>query len=190
MLGTSIHARHERDFYPTPPECTQALINFLIPPGVRVKEGFSLWEPACGDDAMVDPLRASGNRVIATDVLPLASGTVFDYLTDEPTWQVDGIITNPPYGQLAQAFCEKSLEHIRSGRASFAALFMRHEYDCASGRRHLFGDCQEYYAKLTLTWRPRWIADSDGSPRHNYAWFLWSRKGNGQPRQFYAHVRK
>lgn len=40
--------RRKNDFYPTPPECTQALIDFL-----KIPKGATIWECACGDGAIM-----------------------------------------------------------------------------------------------------------------------------------------
>ena len=48
----------------------------------------------------------------------------------------------------------------------------RHEWECAANRDGLL-DEEPFAGMLTLTCRPRWIAGSTGSPRHNYAWFIW-----------------
>jgi hypothetical protein len=32
-------------------------------------------------------------------------------------------------------------------------MLLPNDFDCAAGRRHLFGDCRTFYAKLVLTRR-------------------------------------
>lgn len=190
MLGTSGHERRARDFYPTPEDATDASIDWLdmIAFGANMK----IWECAAGDLAMTTPLIAAGHSVVSSDLMPLAEGIhTFDFLSEAPfpdfARGCNGIVTNPPYGELAQKFVEKALQHLQNGNVNFVVMLMRHEYDCAVGRRHLFDDCPYYAAKITLTFRPRWIADSSGSPRHNYAWYVWTRHNSGRARQFYAH---
>jgi hypothetical protein len=43
--------RRELDFYPTPPEVTHSLMGFL-----GLSKDIIIYEPACGDGAMVDVL--------------------------------------------------------------------------------------------------------------------------------------
>lgn len=69
--GNTAYQRNAQDSYPTPPDVTAALLDFLeIPAGQRI------WEPACGAGYMVDVMRARGYDVIGTDI---QSGT--DFLT-------------------------------------------------------------------------------------------------------------
>jgi hypothetical protein len=54
------------------------------------------------------------------------------------------------------------------------AMFMRNEYDCRStGAAELFENFPGYSRKIIVTKRPRWVKGSTGSPRHNYAWYVW-----------------
>ena len=46
--GNTAYFRNKSDYYPTPPEVTQALLNFL-----NLRPGTKVWEPACGDGHMV-----------------------------------------------------------------------------------------------------------------------------------------
>jgi hypothetical protein len=41
--------RRELDYYPTPPECTIALMNFLSKNVEIFKSPCAIWEPACGE---------------------------------------------------------------------------------------------------------------------------------------------
>ena len=60
--GRAPLAEHRDDFYATPPEAVRALLSV---------ENFSgtLWEPACGDGAIVNVLREAGHTVYATDLV-------------------------------------------------------------------------------------------------------------------------
>jgi hypothetical protein len=45
-----------------------------------------------------------------------------------------------------------------------------------------------FHKKVVVTKRPRWIADSTGSPRHNYSWFIWDwRHVKGAASIVYSH---
>ena len=63
IVGYGDH-RSDRDFYPTPPEATQALLDYLCLPKTT-----TIWECACGTGKMVDVLRANGYTVIGTDIV-------------------------------------------------------------------------------------------------------------------------
>jgi len=53
------YARVERDFYPTPAWVTATLIDVI---DVKAKH---IWEPACGDGRISEPLKAAGARVFS-----------------------------------------------------------------------------------------------------------------------------
>ena len=53
------------------------------------------------------------------------------------------------------------------------AMLLRNEFDSAASRKELFTGNVYFDTKIILTKRPRWIEGSTGSPRHNYAWFVW-----------------
>ncbi len=53
--GNTAYSRNKQDLYPTPPEVTYALLDFLaLPCGTRI------WEPACGNGDMVRDLPFRG----------------------------------------------------------------------------------------------------------------------------------
>ena len=186
MTGTSGFTRKPRDLYPTIDEdVTQVFLDTFIPDGLKAR----LWECAAGEGHMTRVLERNGHDVVSTDIVPLfEDATQFDFLGDEdPPGRFDGIITNPPYGDLAESFCQRIVTHVRTGRAKWGALMMRHEYDCASTRDYLFLGCPEFMGKLTMLWRPRWIADSTGSPRHVYAWYAWGKPTGRAPSLLYSH---
>ncbi|GAB7057373.1 hypothetical protein JCM16163A_41220 [Paenibacillus sp. YK5] len=54
--NSSKNKRRELDYYPTPPEVTHALMQFLKAEGV-LDGVWLIWEPACGDGAMSEVLK-------------------------------------------------------------------------------------------------------------------------------------
>jgi hypothetical protein len=189
MLGSSGYERLERDWYPTPPDTSATILPYLSEIGAG--KPFKLWEPAAGDGAMLDVLAQAGHTVTGTDIHPMRDNiSEEDFLWSlVPPTPCDGIITNPPYGDLAQDFAEKIVSFIDRGEVKFGAILVRNEYDSASGKKHLFSDCPHFAAKIILTFRPRWIAGSKGSPRHNYCWLVWRRdwQKTGRAEVRYAH---
>ena len=93
------------DFYPTPPEATEALLS-------RYEFNKDIWEPACGDGAISNVLAEKGHNVISTDLNNFGFGeTNVDFLMEQKALAPD-VITNPPY-KLANEFVLKlSLIHI------------------------------------------------------------------------------
>ena len=97
--GNTAYHRAESDFYPTPPEPTIALLDFL-----ELDRNCVIWECAAGEGHMTETIKKRGYKVLSTDI---SSGV--DYLKSETPFGVDFIITNPPFS-LADKFIVKSLE--------------------------------------------------------------------------------
>ena len=69
--------RKENDFYPTPPEATQALMD-------REKFSGRIYECACGDGAMSKVLIQNGYSVDSTDLVDRGYGKPnIDFLTQD-----------------------------------------------------------------------------------------------------------
>lgn len=175
MLGEPQFERVEGDFYPTPPENLDCLAHFL-----RLRH-LMVWEPACGQGHLSKRLAQLSAGVISTDLYDRGFGKAgIDFLKC-PTMPglararaeaLDpAIITNPPYGDLAEQFIRKALELTKLSNG-VVAMFLRNEYDCAKERMDLFRQ-HPFAMKIIVTKRPRWIEGSKGSPRHTYAWFVW-----------------
>ena len=150
--------RSEVDFYPTPPEVTQALLDFLdIPTGQLV------WEPACGEGDMVQVLERNRLKVVGTDI---TTGT--DFLQADPPEGCHWIITNPPFS-LAEDFIRKSAEY----EMPFAML-LKSQYWHAARRVALFSEIPPAYV-LPLAWRPDFLFKKPGkhAPLMDVIWCVW-----------------
>ena len=64
MVGANVgtNKRAENDFYPTPPQTTQTLLD-------RVKFNKEVWEPACGEGDMSEVLMQNGYEVFSSDLV-------------------------------------------------------------------------------------------------------------------------
>jgi hypothetical protein len=172
MVGIPKHTRKENDFYPTPAWCTEALLYGDYDFG-------SVWEPACGDGAMADVLSEGLIPVVCSDLVDRGYGEAgVDFLKETEMFiGSNSIITNPPYGKdtdgvaLSEKFLRHALELTENSTTGFVAMLLRNEFDCAKGRMDMFcGD--RFLEKIVLTKRPMWIRGTKGSPRHNYAWYI------------------
>lgn len=85
--GRSRDDRGERDDYQTPPEGLTALF-YILP------NSWTIWEPAAGDGIMANALEQKGYTVIRSDI-----HKGFDFLKNDPVWDFDVIVTNPPYSK-------------------------------------------------------------------------------------------
>lgn len=158
--------RRERDFYPTPPDATQALLDFICPDLLYPKYE-TVWEPACGGGAIVNVLRKNGIKVYGTDI---QSGA--DFLTAEPPAEVGEfgwIITNPPFN-LAEQFIRRADRYRRDIRVC-AAFLLKSQYWHSKKRLDLFRECRPRYV-LPLTWRPDFTGQ--GSSLMDMMWCVWT----------------
>lgn len=152
--------RRANDFYPTPPECTIALLDFL-----EAESSFygskNVWEPACGDGAITSVLRSRGHAVIGTDIL---HGEDENFLTMPIPTAAEWIITNPPFSRAA--------DFIRRAHETGLpfALLLKATYWHSKRRQALFFQKPPDYV-LPLTWRPDFTGQ--GASLMDCAWNVW-----------------
>jgi hypothetical protein len=193
MLGQTNYARVPRDFYATPARAIEAF--------VKVKHdlfaGRIVAEPACGDGAICRVIAPHVRQLVSTDIHAYEGydpDTLVDFLkvrdlddyAEQAGAKPTGMITNPPYGDLAEAFAWKAIA-VMEPVGGWCALLCRHEWDAAKGRAPLF-DHPAFAAKITLRFRPRWIEGTTGAPRFSYAWYLWdwSKDPKAPPAALYS----
>ena len=160
--------RRALDFYPTPPDVTNALLKgicFHVPKGM-------MWEPACGNGTMSEVLKLTGNEVISTDI----EGDYADMLLDftRPvkypiTPRIKAIVTNPPFA-LSEAFIRKALSFPD---VEFVAMLLKSQYWHAKKRGDLFKEFPPAFV-LALNWRPDFLNGArGGAPTMECIWTVW-----------------
>lgn len=161
--GNSAIGRRESDFYPTPPEVTVALLDFL-----HLPENTVIWEPAAGEGDMLETIRACGyGESFGTDI---SEG--FDFLSPDIFKRLfvgfDWIITNPPFA-LAEEFIRKA-----ASLGKPFAFLVKSQFWHAKRRLSLFDEFPPSYI-LPLTWRPDFFFKDDhgGSPLMDVMWCVW-----------------
>lgn len=202
----SAFERNERDLYPTELWVTQALLRVA---GPRLKELGEVWEPACGRGDMALELMNYGLKTQCSDIF---AGEAMLEVHEHPncvaleghdffntrTPNCPAIVTNPPFGKLAERFVRKAL----SLNAPFVAMLLRTDFNHGSTRTDLWKPPFAY--EVVLTSRPRWdwwmtpeqkraskIAAGkdpdakDASPMHNFSFFVWDRSWKGPSTQFF-----
>lgn len=155
--GNSAYGRVESDLYPTPPDVTFALLEFLKP-----MKGTVVWEPASGEGHMAAALRLFGLEVVESDI---QRGEDFLKI---PKKECDWIITNPPFS-CAEEFVLRCAEH----QVPFA-LLLKSQYWHAKKRLPLFERAQPDFV-LPLTWRPDFLFGTRGKgrPLMDVMWVVW-----------------
>ena len=170
MVGPSGYERIAADHYPTPAENLDCLLQH-----VAIHE--NVWECASGEGNLSVRFHEFGHTVWSSDIIDYGLDerfTLADFLqqTKLPDPSIRAIVTNPPYeGDLPEQFIRHALKLMKPVKGQ-VAMFLRNEYDCSKKRMGLFS-LPPFHKKIIVTKRPRWIAESSGSPRHNYAWFVW-----------------
>lgn len=182
--GTALHKatnlsdveRRPHDFYATPAEVTQALID---------AEGDAMprrvWEPAAGDGAMSSVIRSTGREVVESDVRAEAVGKTISFYgwIDCPPALFGGrakaIVTNPPFKDCGGRM--PWLWHAHKLGAEYMALLLPSGWAHASTRRP-FLDVWQPAREWKIAWRIDWTGG--GQSPANHSWFVWDRS---QPRR-------
>lgn len=169
LTGSSTkHKRKDSDFYPTPSEPIQALINTgLIPKG-------NLWECACGEGHMAKVFVENRYNVAASDINETGYGVQKDFLETQLPWENCSIVTNPPFNM-----SHKFIEHAYKLQPEVFALLLKANYYHAKKRIELFKQCPPSYI-LALTWRVDFCFGERGNaPPMDCSWYIWV-KGDTQ----------
>lgn len=101
------------NYFPTPPWGARAGAEILldIDPAAR-----TLWEPACGEGHMAEPLKEYFPSVRASDIHAHGYGEVEDFLLTDTAPPVDWVVSNPPFDH-AGAFIRQGLRFATRGVA-------------------------------------------------------------------------
>jgi len=165
--GNSATGRKAGDFYPTPPEATIALLEFL-----SIPHGSVIWECACGRGDMARVIEALGYKTISTDIEDTGFGmSGIDFLTCEKRERFDWIITNPPFS-IAEKFIRKAWE---TGKPF--AFLLKSQFWNAARRIALFEECMPTYI-LPLTWRPDFTGA--GGALMDMSWVVWMHENSDE----------
>lgn len=166
-------AREKDDFYPTPPEATDALLS------VETFAG-PIWEPACGDGAISRVLETAGHKVISTDLVDRGYGEPrVDFLMEWAA-RAPNIVTNPPFKMVAP-FMRKALA-LSTDKVAFLLRLA-----CLEGMER--GEIYEtsplarvWVFRRRLTMRRGNYETSEAGGMLAFAWFVWDRAHEGSPR--------
>lgn len=157
------------DFYPTPDWATYALID---------NEAFSgpIWEPACGDGAMSEVLKTTGNSVLSTDLYDREYGEIgIDFLDSDQS--CENIVTNPPYNS-AESFVHQAKKLCKK---KFAFLLRLAFLEGANRQKTIFSKyppTRVWVFSERITFYPKNV-DRKGSGTTAYAWFVWDQNDIG-----------
>jgi hypothetical protein len=155
------HGKREKDdFYPTPREAVDALLESTVVGHLR-----KVWEPACGDGAISKVLESRGIQVVSTDIVDRGYGQGgVDFLETNHLF-APAIITNPPF-KLAEQF----IHHSLALGAETVAMLLKATFWNAASRLALYREHQPAVV-LPLTWRLDFTGG--GAPTMDCMWVVW-----------------
>ena len=185
-VGTASATKEERgnNLYETPAEAMHTLLAL---------ETFTatVLEPACGRGAISRMLESAGYGVALADLVDYATAdqhgelqAVQDFLTSQPPecGSYD-IVTNPPYGEVVNAFVAHALRIFRPRKM---ALLLNLNFLCGfedDDRNFVMDDCPParvhvFKRRLPMMHRDGWEGKK-ASSRMNTAWFVWELRDDG-----------
>lgn len=182
--------RVENDYYATPFNATEALLNALNESGETLSSD-TILEPSAGEGHIVKVLKDfyPYNEIIANDIayrssrLGIDVNGGIDFLNYEPHRKFDTIITNPPFA-LAQEFIEKALELSNH----YVIMFAKIQLLEGDKRRKMFDNSPLKYvyvfSKRVNPLRNGEATDENGKPWAStmcFAWFVWEKDYEGEP---------
>lgn len=169
--------READDFYPTPPGPTRA---FLAAEIDRLRQFDGIWEPSCGDGAMIREMHALGLTTYASDLVDRggAADTVRDfYAYRYPAFHA--IVTNPPFqecgwGNGKARWLKHALDVLD---VDYMALLLNWTWPGAGGLGPFWAEHPASRVYLC-----RWKIDftGQGAPPMLNAWFVWDKQHQGE----------
>jgi hypothetical protein len=183
LVGDSVNReRVEEDYYATPKEATESLLNSF-----DLSECESFYEPACGEGHISKVLEKfyPDADIHSTDLIDRGFGVGnIDFLKlDSFTRKFDCIITNPPF-KLSQEFIEKGLKLSNK----YVIMFAKIQLLEGVARRKLF---DKFPPKYIYVFTERVNPLRNGSPVDEngkkwastmcFAWFVWEINFSGEP---------
>lgn len=122
--------RREDDFYPTPWEATEALMNAEEP---WLRQFDEVDEPACGEGHMADVIRGHGKTVHSSDLVYRGYGRRADFLSKNFERKGAALISNPPFSH-----AEDFIKQAYALRYEYIAMILKCNYWHTSGRLPLW----------------------------------------------------
>ena len=160
-------SRNAFDFYPTPADVTQALVDYL-----NIPRTVTIWEPASGDGAISRVLEMAGYSVYSSDIRPEGYGDGgIDFLY-ETQRRGDMVITIPPFNVAEEFICKCTAYGIPF------ALLLKSQYFQVMSRLTLFREIPPALV-LPLSWRPSFDLSRGNQPTMEFSWFVWDKSREG-----------
>jgi hypothetical protein len=191
----SAYQRKPNDFYPTPSDVAISLAIGLPRLGLVLPR--VALDPCGGDGALRQALAPFGVDVRLSDLYPNKYQGADGYVTSQPLDASDlgqlrcaldlagvgctAIITNTPHNtDEACAIVRNLVALVEAQKVDFVAALFRAIWGAEPGRLPYLNR-PSFFGEILCCWRPRWIAGSQGSPMHAYAWYVWRKEPRSGP---------
>jgi len=166
--------REKDDFYPTPSEATQALMD-------RQKFEGNIYECACGNGAMSEVMIKNGYNVHSSDLIDRGYGkSNINFLTqDYSIMDIDNIITNPPFN-LSTEFTIRALSLAKKK----VCMLNKLSYLEGIKRKEFIFDKNKLEKVLVFSRRVPFKKESTNTKAAGlmaFAWFIYDVNYNGKP---------
>lgn len=152
------------EFYPTPAWGTRALLR-------HVKFYGPILEPCCGDGAMAEILKESGQPVMASDIIDRGYGKVKNFLDIRDYYS--NVVTNPPFN-----IAEDLLIHALDIATCKVCFLLRTAFLESVRRYNIFYKHNPPSTVLVFSERlsmyPKGY-EVNGGGTTSYAWFIWNK---------------
>jgi hypothetical protein len=187
--------RKDHDFYPTPADLVASLPLGLSRLGLDLPR--IALDPCGGDGALRHGLAPFGVDVRLSDLYPDKYPGVDGYVTSQSLDASDpehltnslelagpdctAIITNSPHRtDEACAIVSNLISLVEGQHIECVAALFKSIWGAEPGRLPYLNR-PSFYGEILCCWRPRWIAGSQGSPMHAYAWYIWRKEPRSGP---------
>ena len=164
MMGKrSDFERKPRDFYPTPMEAVEPLLEHL-------PEDFSFVEPCAGNGTLIEHLETKGICMWASDIEPQADGihkNDYSEIGYNELIESDYVITNPPWDR-------KILHPMIQYFAPRIRTWLLFDADWMHTKQSV--PYMNMCSKIVSVGRIKWFGNMTG--KDNCAWYLFDRKVN------------
>jgi hypothetical protein len=191
----SAFERKDHDFYPTPVDLVTSLALGLSRLGIGLPR--VALDPCGGDGALRRGLAPFGVDLQLSDLYPDNYPGADGYVTGRPLDAAEpehlkyalelagsncsAITTNTPHNTVeACAIVRNLIALVEAQQVDFVAALFRAIWGAEPGRLPYLNR-PSFFGEILCCWRPRWIAGSQGSPMHAYAWYGWRKEPRRGP---------
>lgn len=166
--------REKDDFYPTPPEPTRALLHAEIG---RLAKFDGIWEPACGDGAMIREMNALGLVTFGSDLIQRGAAEMVRDFYDFRIPAFPAIVTNPPFNECNRdpGWVRYALERLG---VEYMALLLPVNWMGSGTERAALWSQYTPARVYVMRWRVDWTGQ--GAPPMLNAWVVWDKAWKGE----------